>query len=164
MDRPLLLRSGPSWLISVHLRQHTRTHASSCYASQYLRVATGCPSLKLCLRAVSRGFAFSKSEGATSIPPGTNKGDAGVGTRINPLCHLPRWLITVQWPQRIVPLFVPPLVRPIGCRPLEAFDPGFQSGIPWGLTLPLQPYFVLSTSGQRGPWVGTGTTVRSRYC
>jgi hypothetical protein len=59
--------------------------------------------------------------------------------------------LTVQGFQRIAPLFVPLLVQPIGHRPLEAVDLGFQSGVPRDLPLPPQPvlqaYFILNTSG-----------------
>jgi hypothetical protein len=70
----------------------------------------------------------------------------------NPLCHLPkRLVVTAQEFQRIAVLFVPPLVQPIGHRPLEAVDLGFQSGVPRDLSKPPQPilpaYFILNTSG-----------------
>jgi hypothetical protein len=45
---------------------------------------------------------------------------------------------------------------------------GFQSGVPRDLPLPprpvLQAYFILNTSGKRGPWVGTcsATWIRCR--
>jgi hypothetical protein len=59
--------------------------------------------------------------------------------------------LNIQGFQRIAPLFVPPLVQPIGHRPLEAVDLGFQRGVPCDLPLPPQPvlqaYFILNTSG-----------------
>jgi hypothetical protein len=47
---------------------------------------------------------------------------------------------------------------------MESVDLGFQSGVP-DLPLPPQPvlqaYFVLNTSGERGPRVGTRSTLGS---
>jgi hypothetical protein len=66
------------------------------------------------------------------------------------------------------PLAVPPLIQLVGHRPLEAVDPHFQSGVPRDLPLPTQPslqaYFILNTSGKRGPWVGTWSAPWSRCC
>jgi hypothetical protein len=56
----------------------------------------------------------------------------------SPIRQLPQRLVrAVQGFQHVAPLFVFPLVQPMDDRPLEAFDPGFQSGIPFDLPLPL---------------------------
>jgi hypothetical protein len=87
------------------------------------------------------------------------------GNSHHPLRHLLQGLdLATQGFQRFAPLTVSPLLQLPCNRPLEAVDLGFQSGAPRDLPLPpvLQAYFILNTSGKKGPWVGTWSAPWSR--
>jgi hypothetical protein len=132
------------------LAVHTCMGASSHQPSQLMPGPTGRPPAGTELQGCRPGLPPSWCQRARR--PGTCKGGDGVGTRHHPLCHLPQQLVlAVQGFQRMPPLIVPPPIQPIGHRPLEAVEPGFQSGVPCDLPLPsqriLQAYFILNTNG-----------------
>jgi hypothetical protein len=97
-------------------------------------------------------------------PLGVSRGGEGVETH-RPLGHPPQRLVfRVKGFKGSAPLVVPPLVKPVGNRSLEAVNFGFQRGVPCNLPLPPQPvlqaYLILITGRNRWPWVVTRATCR----
>ena len=116
-------------------------------------------------RLSARASAFSESE--RSIPPWGDRGGRWRRKSHNPLSHPPQRLIfRIEGFECSTPLAVSPLVEPAGHRVLQAFDLGFQSGVPGELPLHSQPVFhAISSSGRyRRPWVVTRATLGIWCC
>jgi hypothetical protein len=100
--------------------------------------------LELSLQTVSKCLRHLRV--GESDSPGVTRG-RGSRDSYHLLGHPPQRLVSgVSGFKGSAPLVIPPIVKPVGHRHLEAVNIGFQSGVPGDLPPPLQRFFMCISS------------------